>query len=79
MLRDAVHACWEATASRAVDFSDAWVAWLVADCRSQVGCHDHRQNASYALVNSTGFYLFIFRELVHGPNSLKAVKPVAVH
>ena len=53
LLRDGARACWEATASMAVDFPDAWAALLVADFCGRGGYHDHRQNASYALVNYT--------------------------
>ena len=51
MLRDTTHACWEATASTAVDFPDAWAAYSVTDCPGSGGRHDHRQNASYGVVN----------------------------
>ena len=56
LLNYAAHACWEATASTAVDFPDAWAAQFVADCRGLGGRHDHRQNASYGVVNLPVFF-----------------------
>ena len=77
---DATHGCWEANASTTMNFPDTWVAWLVLDCRDRGGCYDHRQNASYALVNSAVlfFLFFSFRILAHGPYRVIAVNPQSV-
>ena len=50
-----VHACLEAIRPMVVDFSDARTAWYCYTATGAGGRHGHRQNASYALVNSTVF------------------------
>ena len=59
-LRDAAHACWEGVASTGVEASDAWTAWLRTAATVRGVCHDSSSNASYALVNSTVFFLRVF-------------------
>ena len=62
--RDVAHTCWEATGPMVVDFPHAWAAWSRDAATGAGERHGHCQNASYALVNSTGFY-FYFRVLAN--------------
>ena len=60
-----------------VDFTDAWVAWSWDTANFADVRHSHCQNASYALVNSTFLFIYLFiylRVLAHGPYSRIPVK-----